>query len=459
MSNLCKTQLCSLVQSNANSLDSTGEATDPLFFAFSVNKMQPTNRISDVVFDDLPAANTVPNGHVVYLDDGKVPVISSNGTWIGFDGRTIGNFNVNQIWSWGCNFRGTLADNTLNARCSPVREITSSSDWCFVSNNYCHVSALKTSGQLWTWGYGLCGSLGDNASSFRLTPVREITSSTDWCRVNSAFRHTLAIKTTGQLWGWGRNYRGPLGDGTNINRSSPVREICSATDWCQASGGNYTSAAIKNSGELWSWGCGACGRLGIGVTVNTCSPVREFCSATNWNYVSSGSNHTIAIKTDGTLWAWGRNYIAPAGALGDGTNVDKCSPVREISSSTNWCQISAKSASSAALKTTGELWVWGANNRGQIGDGTTICRCSPVREICSATDWCMVSTGGSVTAAVKTTGQIWTWGYGSQGRLGDGTNTNKCSPVREITSATNWCLVSTGYVSTSAIKAVSCICR
>ena len=210
---------------------------------------------------------------------------------------------------------------------------------------------------------------------------------------------TIAGALPGQIWTWGCNASGQLGDGTTLGKSSPVREFCSATDWCSVSAGCYITAAIKTSGQLWAWGCGYRGRHGDGTTVNKCSPVREFCSATDWCRVSAGRDHTAAVKTSGQLWTWGCNIW---GQLGDGTTVEKCSPVREFCSATDWCAVSLGGQHTGAIKTTGQIWTWGVNICGQLGDGTTVVKCSPVRERCSFTTWCQVSSAGNLTMALET---------------------------------------------------------
>jgi alpha-tubulin suppressor-like RCC1 family protein len=133
-----------------------------------------------------------------------------------------------------------------------------------------------------------------------------------------------------------------------------------------------------------------------------CSPVREFCSATNWSRVSQGSRHTLAVKTDGSLWAWGRaNY----GQTGVGNASSLNSPVREFCSATNWCATDAGKNHSGAIKTDGSIWMWGQNSStvGELGTGcgASLTVCSPVREICSSTEWCAISLGQNSTLAMK----------------------------------------------------------
>ena len=424
-------------------IDTSAAETDLLYYSKAMQQLRTGHVFIVDNVTNLPNA-TLNLGYLYYVRNDELVYFADRFGWV-----PIYNTSPTAIFSWGGNGGGSLLGTGLSTpRCSPVQEICCATDWCFVSAGVFHTAAIKTSGQIWSWGSGGNGQIGDGLSSNTFFPTREITSSTDWCQVSAAYAHTLAVKTTGQLWAWGGNICGRLGDGTTTARNFPVREFCSATDWCQSSSGCYHSAAVKTSGQLWTWGYNGCGRLGDGTTVLRCSPVRERCSATDWCQVSASNASTAAVKTSGQIWAWAVNTC---GRLGDGTTVSKCSPVREFCSATDWCGVSAGLIHTVAIKTTGQLWAWGGNICGRLGDGTTVSKCSPVREISSATDWCRVS-GYCYSAAIKTSGQLWAWGSNICGRLGDGTTTDRCSPVREITSSTDWCRVSARSIHTTAIK-------
>jgi alpha-tubulin suppressor-like RCC1 family protein len=399
-------------------------------------------------FGGLPAAAS--NEGKIYFIESIETVVWSNGTdWLQLLDKNQPTI-PSELWGWGYNTYGRLGDGTTVDKCSPVREICSATNWCQVSAGILPTAAIKTSGELWTWGRNSSsGTLGDGTTVDKCSPVREFCSATDWCQVSAGAFHIAAIKTSGQIWTWGSNTSSRLGDGTFTDRCSPVREISSATNWCQVCASDSHTAAIKTSGELWSWGSNLCGSLGDGTQTGRCSPVREICSATNWCQVSAGNCHTVAVKTSGELWAWGGAYH---GQLGDGTRTSRIvGPVREFCSATDWCQVSGGYRHTVAVKTSGELWAWGNNLCGRLGDGTFTSRCSPVREICSATDWGGANAGFS-SVGIKTTGQIWSWGSNFCGRLGNGRTTTSASPVREFCSATDWCQVSTKRSHTTAIK-------
>ncbi len=353
----------------------------------------------------------------------------------------------NKLFSSGRNDNGQIGDNTNASRSTPVQEFTSGTNWKQVSAGGYHTAAIKTDGTLWSWGRNDAGQLGNNTNANRSTPVQEFTSGTNWKQVACGYYHTAAIKTDGTLLTWGFNLYGQLGDNTTSDRSTPRQEFTSGTNWKQVSCGIYHTAAIKTDGTLWSWGRNIFGALGVNDTVSRSTPVQEFTSSTNWKQVGGGDYHTAAIKTDGTLWSWGRNTN---GQIGDNTGANRSTPRQEFTSSTNWKQVSAGSDHTASIKTDGTLWSWGTNNFGELGGNTNVSK--PVQEFTSSTNWKQVSCGYHHTAAIKTDGTLWSWGYNPFGVLGVNDTVSRSTPVQEFTSGTNWKQVSAGSDHTAAIK-------
>jgi alpha-tubulin suppressor-like RCC1 family protein len=304
---------------------------------------------------------------------------------------------------------------------------------------------------LWGWGYNDSGRLGDNTIINRSTPVTTFAGGTNWKQVSGGGQHTAAIKTDGTLWTWGRNTEGQLGDNTAISRSTPVTTFAGGTNWKQVACGGYHTAAIKTDGTLWTWGRNSDGQLGDNTKTQRNTPVTTFAGGTNWKQVacSGTASHIAAIKTDGTLWTWGRNT---EGQLGDNTTTTRCTPVTTFAGGTNWKQVSGVGSYIAAIKTDGTLWTWGLNSFGQLGNNTATNRCTPVTTFAGGTDWKQVAGGGSHMAAIKTDGTLWTWGSNSDGRLGDNTTTNRSTPVTTFAGGTNWKQVFGASSHTAAIK-------
>ena len=247
---------------------------------------------------------------------------------------------------------------------------------------------------------------------------------------------------------------GLTGSSITVNPASTTMYTVTGTDangcsttpgWVDVSGGLYHSLGIKSDGTLWAWGDNSVGQLGIGTFVNKIIPV-QIGTATSWKKVSGGGSFSAGIKSDGTLWAWGENF---AGQLGDGTNTDKNLPV-QIGAATDWKEISAGDYHCLAIKTDGTLWAWGDNSKGQLGDGTNMTKYVPV-QIGSATNWSKVSSGQLHSISIKSDGTLWSWGSNEFGQLGDGTLSDKSIPV-QIGSATDWANISAGASHNTGIK-------
>jgi alpha-tubulin suppressor-like RCC1 family protein len=312
---------------------------------------------------------------------------------------------------------------------------------------------LNTFGNLWTWGQNNYGQLADNTVIPKSSPIQTISGGSNWSNVAYGYNHVLAVKTDGTLWGWGRNNYGNLGDNTTISKSSPVQTISGGSNWSQVGAGQYFGVAIKTDETLWVWGSGYHGTMGNNTNGNSAkysSPIQTVAGGSNWKYVSAGGYSILAIKTDGTLWGWGGNAY---GQLADNTVIPKSSPIQTITGGTNWSKVAVGNARSAAIKTDGTLWTWGYNYNGALGTNDTTNRSSPVQTIAGGTNWITIApTLGQATTAIKTDGTLWVWGYNGFGELGTNDTTHKSSPVQTVAGGTNWANVASGTYFNAATK-------
>jgi len=366
--------------------------------------------------------------------------------------RRIQGAEVYGLWLWGLNNYGQLGDETIVDKTTPVETVAGGTDWSQIACGYYHSGATKDDGTLWVWGRDTHGQLGDNTVVSKSSPIQTVAGGTDWSSISCGQFHTGAIKSDGTLWMWGDNNAGILGV-SGDDRSSPIQTVAGGTDWVQVSAGTGHTAAIKTDGTLWSWGQNGKGQLGTGTTgPGSSSPVQTISGGTDWVHVSCGSFTTGAIKTDGTLWLWGD---ASDGQLGDNSTASKSSPVQTVAGGTNWSQIVCGYYHTLAIKTDGTLWSWGADWYGALGDNSTVSKSSPVQTISGGTDWAKAACGYSITAAIKTDGTLWTWGADWYGQLGDGGEmVHKSSPVQTVAGGTNWLEVAAGGQRVKAIAGI-----
>ena len=359
-----------------------------------------------------------------------IRTVSQSGTVVATSNTMVVNYVPPQyLWVWGRNNNGQLGlGNTTNY--SSPKQVGSLTNWSSVSslsNN--STVAIKSNGTLWSWGRNATGHLGlGNVTDY--SSPKQVGALTNWLSVSGGLNSALAVKTDGTLWAWGSNGSGQLGVGDITNRSSPA-QVGALTGWSSVSIGYLHTAAIKTDGTLWMWGINSYGRLGLGNTTDYSSP-KQVGSLTTWLRAVASNYHTAAIKNDGTLWAWGKNS---SGQLGQGNTTNYSSP-KQVGTLTAWSSVVVGYNHNIALKTDGTLWGWGVGYNGQLGLGNTTDYSSP-KQVGALTNWLSIVAGYINSAAIKTDGTWWTWGNNEYGQLGQGNTTNRSSPV-QIGTSTNW---------------------
>jgi alpha-tubulin suppressor-like RCC1 family protein len=266
------------------------------------------------------------------------------------------------------------------------------------------------------------------------------------------------VMAIGHRWAFGDNHfgQGQLGDGTIDPEVTP--EQVGTEQWRMVESSSISGYGIRDDGTLWSWGDNSHGELGDGTRTDRLSPV-QVGTASDWVTVAAGgiydgSMHALGIRSDGTLWAWGANE---SGELGDGTTTERLSPV-PVGTDTDWVAISAGGQHSLALKRNGTLWAWGNDGTGQLGDNGSTNQLAP-EQIGTDTHWSAIAAGWSAAGVVdhsfslgvKSDGTLWAWGYNGYGQLGQNDNTDRSVPT-QIGSATNWKSVTAGDETSHALK-------
>ncbi|WP_249351541.1 RCC1 domain-containing protein, partial [Corallococcus exiguus] len=227
--------------------------------------------------------------------------------------------------------------------------------------------------------------------------------------------HSVIVKSDGTVWALGSNGNGQLGDGTQTERRAPVRAQ-GLTGVVTVATGDFFTAAVKSDGTVWVWGSNTFGQLGDGTATDRLTPV-QVPGLTGVVAVAAGDAFTVALKSDGTVWTWGYNGY---GQLGNGTTAGRLSP-GQVPGLTGVVSIAAGGTGhTLAAKSDGTVWAWGRNGPGQVGDGTSTSRSSPV-QVLGVTGVVRVAAGDFHSLGLTSDGTVWGWGYNGPGQLGDGT--------------------------------------
>jgi len=302
------------------------------------------------------------------------------------------------------------------------------------------------------WGESINATVGNGLSQVHVSP-QLLDNDQNWNKLALAEQSTIAIKSNGTLWTWGTNDDGQLGLNNDTARSLPT-QVGALSNWAQVSFGNdgsngATALAVKTDGTLWAWGTNANGQVGNSTIIDRSSPV-QIGALSNWAQVEGGERASFAITTTGALYAWGINLNGQLGTSST-TTIQRSSPV-QVGALSDWAQISAGDGFCVSVKTDNTIWSWGHNGSGQLGlnISAAIDRSSPV-QIGALSDWAQASAGAAHSLAVKTDGTLWSWGGNSQGQLGDGTKISKSSPI-QIGALSDWAQVAAGSDFSLAVK-------
>ena len=393
-------------------------------------------------------------------------------------------------YAWGSNYYGQLGDGTRDDKHAPVMvrtpdrstypDLPADFTYLQVSAGYAHSLALGSDGNVYAWGYNNRGQLGDGTTSEQHAPVRvktpdrktypDLPKDFTYLQVSAGGDHSLALGSDGNVYAWGYNGSGQLGNGTTSygGQSTPVRvktpdrstypDLPADFTYLQVSAGWDHSLALGSDGNAYAWGWNYSGQLGDGTSTERHAPVRvktpdrktypDLPADFTYLQVSAGYSHSLALGSDGNAYAWGYNGN---GRLGDGTSSSRYTPVRvktpdrktypDLPKDFTYLQVSAGTDHSLALGSDGYAWAWGCNWYGNLGNntasGTSDTNPVPkrVRDPASPTDTSkglqatQVSGGYHYSLAVGSDGNAWAWGNNKYGQLGDNSTNSKSVPV------------------------------
>jgi alpha-tubulin suppressor-like RCC1 family protein len=299
-----------------------------------------------------------------------------------------------------------------------------------ISSGYDHSCALLQAGGVKCWGYNAYGQLGNGTMGIILTAPVDVVGLIDGVRILSAGgQHTCALMESGGVKCWGWNEYGQLGDGTTEDRSTPVDVLGLQSGVAAISSGYWHTCALMESGGVKCWGQNRYGEIGDGTAVNKSTPVDVVGLTSGVSAISPGYFFTCALKQTGGIKCWGSNA---AGNLGDGTTTNRLTPVDVVGLASGVMRVITGGAHTCALMQAGGVKCWGFNLYGLLGDGTTIDRLTPVDVVGAASGVVAISAGDFHTCALLLTGGVKCWGWNYHGQLGDGTTTDRLTPVYVI---------------------------
>jgi RHS repeat-associated protein len=330
-----------------------------------------------------------------------------------FDGNQSASITASSDDSWVSDTRHVTVFDADGVHVSPG--ITAGSD---------HSLAWDDAGNVWGWGNNYYGTVGDHTNSNQARAVL-LSNINNIISVDGGYQHTLGLRVDGSVWSWGYNYYGQLGNGTTDNKNYPIR-VNKLNNVIAVAAGAYHSLALMGDGSVWAWGRNNYGQLGIESTTDQHEPI-QVEGVSNIIAIACGNHHSVALKANGTVWTWGYNHY---GQLGDGNNTDRNIP-SQISTIDDIQSIVCGAHHSLALNNEGNLWAWGANSNGQLGDGTKTNRNTPVI-VSDLNNIQTIACGDYHSMAVKSDGILHAWGDNGYYQLGNGTSTDEYKPIEIV---------------------------
>jgi alpha-tubulin suppressor-like RCC1 family protein len=337
--------------------------------------------------------------------------------------------NEGGIKCWGYNRHGEQGNGATEDRLIPGDVIGLTGGAAALAPGALHTCALKANGSVVCWGDNMEGQIGDGTTTQRLTPVNVLGLNGGVGALKSGAFHSCALLNSGEVKCWGDNWAGQVGDGTTFDRAMP-QLIGSLTGLvATVDGGDSHTCAVVLGGEILCWGSNGYGQIGVNTSALRLAPVSVQGLSEEIDAITGGGLHTCVLTSAGGVKCWGNNKY---GQLGDGSTYDRLTPVDVTGLSSGVTSISTGGFHSCAAMSGGGVKCWGENTWGYLGDGTMIQREVPVDVVGLDEEVIDLALGLKHSCALTNVGSVKCWGSNFNGRLGDGTNAHNPMPVNVV---------------------------
>jgi alpha-tubulin suppressor-like RCC1 family protein len=396
------------------------------------------------------------NGSVSAADVTTPTQVSTGTTYTAIAGGSIHSLAIDtsgNLWAWGFNNNGQLGNGTASAvNVTTPTQVSTGTTYIAIAAGHHHSLALDADGKLWAWGLDSSGQIGNGSATANVTSPEKISYAT-YGAISAGWNHSLSLDAGGNLWAWGHDDHGQLGNGSAsaADITTPTR-VSSGTTYTAIAAGSTHSLALDSNGNVWAWGWDVYGQLGNGnASAADVTAPAQITTGTTYTAITAGAIHSLAIDSDGNLWAWG---WGGAGRVGNGATTGNVTTPTQVSTGTTYTAIAAGHTHSLAIDSDGELWAWGYDGNGQLGNGSTsIDDITTPTQLSTGTTWTEITAGNNYSLALDAGGNIWAWGAASYGQLGNGASAGNITTPLQVSTGTVYTTVAAGTYHSLALDA------
>ena len=387
-------------------------------------------------------------------EDVLIPTKVTNGTKyiqieVGYGRNSLALDSEGNIWSWGDNGDGELGNGKRKENVLIPTKVTSGKKYVQISTGNGTSLALDEEGNIWGCGENDYGQLGLEQTAMYWTQTTVKLN-----KISTNGEDSAGLDEKGNIWTWGSSSGGQLGNGSKGEDVLVQTKVTDGIEYVQVSVGEHYMIALDNEGNIWSWGNNREGQLGNGSKGENVLVPTKITNGIKYTQISAGDKHSLALDNEGNIWSWGYNYDGELGNGSSGANANILVPTK-IANGVKYTQISVGPRYSLAVDNEGNIWSWGYNSDGQLGNGESGYDKDILipTKITNETKYQQISAGNEHSLALDNEGNIWSWGSNSEGQLGNGKSgysENVLIPTK-ITNGTKYTSIVAGNYTTLAL--------